>query len=349
MPWSGAFKKELEREFRLNRKFRNTLRVFLDEDDHPDQGLDPLAPLSDEITNQVGASALMLALMSPDYLDSKWCTRERDTWLHRQTALDLPGKGRIAVVRILPTDGEWPGPLKDDEGNQLVGFRFHAAIDDTAEARPLGWLDIPGPFTSDARRAVIGLVGHLSAKLDELKAKLDERRRAKAEAEKLAAAAAGAAMAGGPSELVTIYLHGRADQPKAWERAATALADIGFAVTPGDPGSIEHDPVKLQDARAQRVRMLSDCDALLLVGASDGRALDEDLVTVARQDRNSARARSNRLLPCGLLDMVGAPIASPVRKATARILQTEWIDATRDPWTPEVRRWLGARSAQAGT
>ena len=348
LPWSESFKNELNREFRVNRKFRDGLRIFIDKDHRPGHGVDPMEPLTDEMREQVGASAVVVALMSPDYLASDWCARERDWWHQRQRELDLPAKGRVAVVRILPTEERWPESFTDSEGNTFVGFAFHAAIDNSAEAWPLGWLDRPGPFGSDVRKSVIGLVGQLSSKLDDLKAKLDERQRAHAEAEKLARAAAGQGKPAEQGDVVTIYLHGRADQPGPWERAATALLDIGFGVTPGEPDPIERDPVKLQDARAQRVRLLSCCDALLLVGSDDGRALDEDLVTVGRRARHSARALSNRLLPCGLLDMIGPSIASPVRKATARILQTEWIDATRDPWTPEVRRWLGARSTQAG-
>lgn len=347
-PWSECFKKELEREFRVNRKFRETLRVFIDKDHRPGHGLDPMEPLSEELCKQVGDSAIIVALMSPDYISSEWCSRERDWWHSRQRELDLSASGRIAVVRVLPTEQQWPPLLKDAEGNQLVGFQFHATVDNSTEARPLGWLDYPSPFGGEARKAILGLVGHLTAKLDDIKARLDERRLAQSDAEKLARMASGNGKAANPHDAMTVYLHGRADQPQSWERAATALVELGVGVMPGEPAAIEHDPVKLQDARAQRVRTLSGCDALLLVGSSDGRAMDEDLVTICRQDRNSARALSNRLLPSGVLDTVGLPIANPVRRATARILQTEWIDATRDAWTPAVQRWLGARSAQAG-
>jgi hypothetical protein len=348
LPWSEAFKKELDREFRVNRKFRDDLRVFIDKDHRPGHGVDPMEPLSEELCKQIGGSAVVVALMSPDYLASDWCRRERDWWQARQRELDLPTKGRIAVVRSLPTEDSWPELLTDTEGNQLVGFLFHAAVEHTVEVRPLGWLDLPGDFGKEAHTAILNLVGHLSPKLYDLRVRLEERRRAKAEAEKLARAATGDGQPIGEGDAVTIYLHGRVDQRRSWERAAAALIDGGFGVMPGEPDTVERDPIKLEDARAQRVRTLSDCDALLLVGSDNGRALDEDLVTVGRQDRNSARALSKRLLPCGLLDTVGAPIATPVRKATARILQTEWIDATHDPWTSEIRRWLGARSSRAG-
>jgi hypothetical protein len=85
---------------------------------------------------------------------------------------------------------------------------------------------------------------------------------------------------------------------------------------------------------------MSGCDALLLVAAEEGRTVDADLVVVGRQDRNSARALSNHLLPCALLNGAGQAIATPQRKGAARSLNVEWIEATQDPWTPAVQNWL---------
>jgi hypothetical protein len=42
---------------------------------------------------------------------------------------------------------------------------------------------------------------------------------------------------------------------------------------------------------------------------------------------------------------VGAPIATVVRKATARNLQAEWLDGTQPPWPPRVQRWLAGQGA----
>jgi len=125
------------------------------------------------------------------------------------------------------------------------------------------------------------------------------------------------------------------------------LTSSGFVVVPGEPDPVEHDAQKLHAIRERRVEALSACDALLLLGTDDARALDADLVVVGKHDRQSARARSNHLLPCGLLDTVGAPIATSVRKATARIVQADWIDGTQTPWTPAIQKWLGEKSAQS--
>jgi len=332
--WSGQFVAALERELRIERRFRNELRVFLDQQQRPGDGIDPMAALTDQLQAQIAGSAILVVLMCPDYLESRWCRQEREWWCARQDALGFPSNGRIAVVKIFPTSDPWPPTLADSSGQNLVGFSFF--VDMGGVQRPIGWADPPGPFTSEFNRALLTIVGPLYNALDATKAALDARRAAEDKAAKLAEP-------GGQM----IYLHGREDHADAWARAANALTDGGFAVVPGEPDPVEQDPTRVQGARERRVEMLSGCDALLLLGTEDGRALDADLVVVGRHDRQSARARSNQLLPCGLLDTVGAPIATPVRKATARIVQADWLDATGPNWPTTIGPWLVEKSALA--
>jgi hypothetical protein len=326
-PWSAAFAQALERELRADRKFRSSLSVFLDEDHRPDKGIDPMSALSDQLRRQIGDAALLLVLMSPDYLASQWCAQERDWWCARQAELGLATDGRIAVVRIWPTDEPWPAALRDPQGHDLVGFAFHTR--DQLPARPLGWTELPGPFGTEFRKALLDIVGRLYPRLEELKVRVEALQHEQADAARLI-------QAGGQC----LYLHGRADHAEAWEKAGIALTDSGFAVVPGEPEQLERDPARAQAARERRVEALSSCDALLLLATADTGALDADLVTVGRNDRQSARARCNRLLPCGLLNTVGEPIATPMRKATARNLQADWIDSTHPEWTPRVHDWL---------
>lgn len=333
-PWSAAFATELERELRADRKFRAALNVFLDRDHRPGQGVDPMAPLTEQLRREIGASALLVVLMSPDYLASAWCADERDDWFARQAELGLPTDERVAAVHIWPTEEPWPAALTDSRGHPLVGFRFYQP--DAIPPRPLGWTEMPGPFGTEFKRALLDIVGRLYPKLDAMKARADELQRAQDEAARLA-------QPGGQ----LLYLHGRADHADAWEQAGIALTDSGFAVVPGEPDRVENDPARLQEMRERRVETLSGCDALLLLGTEDGRALDADLVVVGKHDRNSARALSQRLLPCGLLDTVGAAIGTAVRKATARIVQADWIDGTEPPWTPRVQRWLADKGVHA--
>jgi hypothetical protein len=84
----------------------------------------------------------------------------------------------------------------------------------------------------------------------------------------------------------------------------------------------------------------------MLLLSKKGRTLDADLLAVAKHDRNSARARSLRLLPCGLLDTVGTEIATLVRRKTAYNLQADWLDGTQPGWLDDVRDWLAKRGTQ---
>jgi hypothetical protein len=333
-PWSVAFARELENELRTDRSLRNDLRLFMDVKPRPGEGVDPMSGLTQQLEQEIGASALLVVLMSPDYLASDWCRLERETWIRRQEELALPAQGRVAVVRIWPTQDEpWPTALCDGQGVPLLGFEFHDSALGTS--RPLGWTDLKDGFGSDFRKAMLGLVGRLTHQLGSLRQRLAEQQLAQADAQRLQ----------GPAGGQCIYLHGRESQRHAWEDAATALIGHGFAVVPGDPDPSVTDPQALLELRQQRVAALTDCDALLLLGTPDGRALDADLLAVGRHDRHSARARSQRLLPCGVLDTVGEPIATPVRKATARNLQTDWLDGTHGPWPPRVQQWLAAQGA----
>jgi hypothetical protein len=92
------------------------------------------------------------------------------------------------------------------------------------------------------------------------------------------------------------------------------------------------------EVRRQRVRTMAECDALLLVGNTDGRAVDHDMLVVGRTDRNSARAISRRLLPCAVLDT--GDVATSRRLTTAHALGVSWINAAHGEWIPRVQDWL---------
>jgi hypothetical protein len=176
---------------------------------------------------------------------------------------------------------------------------------------------------------LLGMVGRIWQRLATVREQLEEQRRRKAEAERLTA-----------SSGQVIYLHARQTHAEAWERAGDALTQRGFVVMPNEPDPVERDPKRAREIAEHRVDTLGGCDGLLLLGADDGRALDADLIVVGRQDRQLARARSERLLPCAVLDTAGPVIATPRRLATARALNIDWIDTTQGMWMPEVGSWL---------
>ena len=53
--WSQAFVRELEGELRQHPKFRE-LKIFLDQHHRPDQGLDPMEALTEQLRDEIGAA-----------------------------------------------------------------------------------------------------------------------------------------------------------------------------------------------------------------------------------------------------------------------------------------------------
>jgi hypothetical protein len=327
--WSQAFARELEAELRAQPRFGRDIRIFLDQHHRPSQAVDPMAALTEQLRADIGGSAVLTILMSPHYLRSEWCRQEREWWSETQRQLALPTDGRIAVARIWPTQEAWPDVLNDSRGEPLVGFCFYDKENAELRPQPFEWPEPNAQSRDPFRKELLTLAGWLGLKLDQVRKRLDEQRSARETTAKLAAPAG-----------QVVYLHGRAEYAPAWERAANALGQSGLVVLPGEPDPVVSDVKRMQDVRAERVQTMSGCDALLLVASEEGRTVDADLVVVGRQDRHSARALANRLLPCALLDGAGSVIATPQRRGAARSLNVEWIDATREPWTPAVQAWL---------
>jgi hypothetical protein len=323
--WSQGFAHQLEAELRAYPQFEDEISVFLDDHHRPAQGIDPLSSLTAQLCMEIERSAVLMILMSPQYLSSHWCRDERNWWCDQQHSPGLPLEGRIAIARISPTREPWPERLTDEQGKELVGFYFY---DRDQPERPFAWPE-PNDRSGDPFRVQLTkLASRIRMKLEDIKEKLDERRRAQAAASKLAAARG-----------QSIYLHGRSEDATRWEDAAAQLRDGGFVVFPGEPDPVGVDLSRMERIRELRVNMLKECDALLLVAGDDGRAVDADLLVVGRHDRRSA---NKPLLPCAILDRTGGQLATPTRRSAARDSNVDWIDATREPWTPAVHAWLAA-------
>ena len=343
--WSENFVRALEAELRFESELRDSLRIFLDRDQRPDRGVDPMAELPEQLKAEVEASALLMVLMSPDYLQSPWCRREREWWTACQhepnlaTSFNVPvgfkPQERVAVIRMRDAPQAWPPPLADANGTPLVGFAFEE--DMGGIKRPIGWRLHDDEFAKAVLRSLMPVVSHVKGRLDRIRERLQAWRAEQVELAKLQEQ-------GGQ----TLYLHGRSEQAQAWERAAVRLNDFGFLVVPAQPDPVVQDPVKEQQVREQRVRDLVDCDALLLLATDDGRALDSDLAVVGKHDRNSARSRSNKLLPLGVVDTAGPVIATQVRRNNARILQANWVDARQEDWPAQLPPWLAQQGDAQG-
>jgi len=330
--WSRAFADALRGELLQLAVPGDSLSLFIDEHDAPGHGLDPMAPLTEQLKAEVSASALLVVLLSPPYQKSTWCRDERAWWWQCQVALGRSPADRIVLGRIWPEgpwpEDRWPPELVDSAGHPLIGYTLHSGSGPAA--RPKGWTQVASGLGTELLNDVVSLSGDLSLKLGAIRADTDRRRAAQDEAQRLAGA-------GGQ----LLYLHGRADRADDWERAFNALEQGGYAVLPTEPEPIERDAKRAAALREERVNTLSGCDALLLLGSGDGPAVDADLSVVGRFYRESARQRASReSLPCALLDTVGPPLDTPRRRSTARNLGTDWLDATQGPVVPVVRQWL---------
>ncbi|HTU67761.1 MAG TPA: hypothetical protein VMF52_17560 [Steroidobacteraceae bacterium] len=333
--YSQGFLRELTTELCAHPTFGDKLKVFFDDHGEPGETLDPNAGLTGQLREAMGQAAVFTVLMSDHYLRSKWCADEREFWLQGAAALGMPLTDRLALARIWNTTEPWPAALMDERGNPFVGTSFFDQAQVATAPWPFAWPE-PAPDSRDPFRGrLLGMVSLIWQQIERLKARVESQRKAQEDVDRL----------GGDSNQV-IYLHARAADADAWAQAGQALSDQGYAVLPGEPDEVEGDPEKALRARSERVKTMSGCDALLLVGSPEASAVEADLVVVGRQDRDSARALARRILPCALLDTVGG-VANARRTDVARRLRIDWLDCTQPPWAPKVHEWLSQKSSDA--
>jgi hypothetical protein len=97
--------------------------------DHELAGNRPLTP---EILTAVRESALLVVLLSPAYLRSEWCARERNAFL--QVARDRVADGRVFVIKCL----DIPRDDSPSEFGDLAGYTFFEKDRDSGASRSLG-------------------------------------------------------------------------------------------------------------------------------------------------------------------------------------------------------------------
>jgi len=330
--WSQAFHKELVGELRSLPGWQ-AAEVFLDEG-----GIDIAEQLEKEIRESIVGSAILLVLMSPQYLGSKACKKERDWWFEKVTSEPFPEVGsRIFIARIWPlSDGDsWPRELCDEVGQPPIGLWFFDRTEIPIRARPFGWPNFH-KIDPKFRPPLICLAGDVAVRLRELKQSIERKRRAAADAKKLSAASGQA-----------IYVHARKDDTARWEAVCTDLISAGYGVAPGSPDSF-NDSIQATNIVDESMRTLEACDGLIIVPGPNSDHLASDLVIVGRRRRNSARANSHKLLPCAVLDQGLLGSARARHQHSARNMHIDWIDATSSGWTQEVQAWLNATANLQG-
>jgi hypothetical protein len=332
--WSEQFVRELVEELQWNEEFRG-LTVFLDQDQRPGHGVDPTAPLTDQIAHGISRSALLAVLMCNPYLQSRWCADELKLWHERHATASAGVDRRIFPIRVAPVDDKsWPQSLLDANGEPLPGFFFHdRRVQDPNVGRPFRWKGLT--TNSDAfQDELMNVVTRMTVRLKEMREALNRQQRLEENARQLA-------------EGGLVYLYGRGGDRPYWRQAWQDLDNRGYAVLPHQPEEDATDDLDWQRKEKARVDTLVGCDALLLVGGAEEKHIGRDMAAVGRHSRHLAKARSDKLLPCAVYDAIGSAKRSEVTRRTARQLGIEWIDAAPEGgWIHVMQTWLRQASEQ---
>jgi hypothetical protein len=330
--WSEAFHDRLCRELRSLPDWPDA-DVFMD-----DGSLDRGDELEAQLRKAVVQSALFVVLMSPHYLRSEACKREREYWFDKiksECYPEIASRQLIARVWPLADNGAWPREFCDEKGQPPLGVWFHEQPGNQNLTRPFGWKSSEDPAFIEA---VVALAGDVSVRLQKLRKSIERKREAALNIEKLRAATGQA-----------IYLYARGDDAPRWESACNELLGAGYGMVPDAP-DLTPDRLLVSDQKSDSTRTLLACDGLLLVPGKNPSHLASDLVVVGHRWRNSAKATSKKPLPCAVLDFDRLAEAKPFLQKSARNMQVDWIDASSSDWVSGVRTWLNATAdlASAG-
>lgn len=177
--WSLQFAEKLRRDICQVRLFRD-FDLFIEQARHPDQSLDPTESLVQQLEKVVDASALLLIIMSPDYLGSEWCKKELQWWLDANKNSPFDPMSRIFICRAMPNvtgldwdagydDESWPDEFKQG----LVGFWFHSRKDVDFGTKPFFW-DGSSNDLDEYNSAMLELVRTVTRRLHDLKQRQED-------------------------------------------------------------------------------------------------------------------------------------------------------------------------------
>ena len=132
--------------------------------DHKLAGNDPITPV---IYHHLESSATLVIVLSPAYLSSEWCRRERDAFLTRIEGFKQQGASIFVIEKEKIQAEDWPAELRD-----LKGYPFWQ-IDplDNERMRTLGY-PCPNPTTPDDRnyyKMILDLSDDLVKELKQIK------------------------------------------------------------------------------------------------------------------------------------------------------------------------------------
>jgi hypothetical protein len=330
--WSKLFYDELRRAIIPYSDEMKQLRIFFDENPRLGEGLGLGRDVDTTLEASARASAFLLALISPGYLKSTYCERERLWWRDGQANLAYEAKDRFLPLLIWGRpphpDVSWEAALKRHDLPNVVHARFFDGEAPLTRPHPFGW---PGLARNQKMiEGVLNVVAHLFQRLEEFR---DLVRQRQALTQAIAPLSP------------TVYLHAREDFADAFDAAHDALSDRGFVVMPEAPEPIEIDPNKRATIHEQRTEQLKESNALIVVADQDSYRLHDDL-KVWKHNRNLAIAQAEkasalpRRLPAAILDPIEDRTLAKRRRAIVRNQGLGWFHLPEPDWADQAAQWI---------
>jgi hypothetical protein len=334
--WCQRFAKDLRHALRRFPEFA-VLSLYLDESPRKGERLDETAELTPSLKKAAGASVLLCAMMSPWYLKSEWCAKERQWWDEGTRTLAptiASGFDRAFIGRLMDSvEDDWPEIFKDAQNVAKKGFWLYDRATPELQRVPRGWIGTEEDKAA-YKGCVIEVSGQIGVRLRDIKVRLEEERKAKEAVRKLQAEAG-----------QVLYLYTRPDLRNHFDDIFDRLQGVGYAVVPDAPTPLLRDG-RPDDRQAQK---LLTSDAMVLLGADDPE-VDMDIVVAGTTSRRLAQARSIKPLPCAVYDLIGKAKHPPRRLINARNLGIAWIDGTAQDWATDLNAWLqGTKAAVAAS
>ena len=320
--WTQALIRRLERQIlSLDTEF-DELNLWIDEQK------DPTAHLTEELRAKVGASGVLMIVMSKRYLQSSWCRDELE-WFRKQIEERAADSGRVFVIRAQSTDeSQWPDFLRDERGHAMPGFAFY----DPTTGYPLGWEDL-----READRSFVKELCRLQTALTKRLRELRERaaQRAQVEAERAARVAPQH-----PAGVRRVYLYAPSDSEPVRAEIGRALSADGIVPLTAQSGAGGGLAGWRRDANA-RMETAKRCEALALLRVDDGERFVGDLLDIGVDERERIASARGAPMPCAVLDKTGESLPLDVSP-----FGIERFDVNRETWRGEFRQWLDAAKAQ---
>ncbi len=155
--WVTNLARELETVLAQKLGREEDFRLWMDDE------LSRHAPITPEILKALERTATLLVILSPAYLASDWCRRERSRFLERVRSRSDSGTPVFIVERDRVEEGERPPELEE-----FIGYKFWEEETKGRAPRILG-LPRPNPDQPEYYNRVIDLGHDLVAGLKELK------------------------------------------------------------------------------------------------------------------------------------------------------------------------------------